>query len=294
MLDEKIKKVLLDEYNKEDNYQKILESINKMKNKKNTFSKLINYRFVPCVITLVLCIIILQNKNIKSKLAKENINQNEITKEYEIAERSIIQKENSQKEIYDTIMSETSYSLDPTIPSNLLKGANRHIVKVKVKSIGEAEFIPTTSYYNNPYEPCTPIEIEVISNLYGDNIIPKDNKIYISGGDIRIANLEKKLDKTDTERLGINNLSNDEKMHKYMRYISKYSYDFEIGKEYVLILGDIGDGFYKVVDDGCGIFLETSSKAEMVNINNLKNVITNVEVNEQDLIKEAKELKVEK
>lgn len=79
-----------------------------------------------------------------------------------------------------------------------------------------------------------------------------------------------------------------------MRYISKYSYDFEIGKEYVLILGDIGDGFYKVVDDGCGIFLETSSKAEMVNINNLKNVITNVEVNEQDLIKEAKELKVEK
>lgn len=83
-------------------------------------------------------------------------------------------------------------------------------------------------------------------------------------------------------------------MHKYMRYISKYSYDFEIGKEYVLILGDIGDGFYKVVDDGCGIFLETSSKAEKVNINNLKNVITNVEVNEQDLIKEAKELKVEK
>ena len=83
-------------------------------------------------------------------------------------------------------------------------------------------------------------------------------------------------------------------MHKYMRYISKYSYDFEIGKEYVLILGDIGDGFYKVVDDGCGIFLETSSKAEMVNINNLKNVITNVEVNEQDLIKEAKELKVKK
>lgn len=83
-------------------------------------------------------------------------------------------------------------------------------------------------------------------------------------------------------------------MHKYMRYISKYSYDFEIGKEYVLILGDIGDGFYKVVDDGCGIFLETSSKAEMVNINNLKNVITNVEVNEQDLIKEAKELKIEK
>ena len=79
-----------------------------------------------------------------------------------------------------------------------------------------------------------------------------------------------------------------------MRYISKYSYDFEIGKEYVLILGDIGDGFYKVVDDGCGIFLQTSSKAEKVNINNLKNVITNVEVNEQDLIKEAKELKVEK
>ena len=79
-----------------------------------------------------------------------------------------------------------------------------------------------------------------------------------------------------------------------MRYISKYSYDFEIGKEYVLILGDIGDGFYKVVDDGCGIFLETSSKAEKGNINNLKNVITNVEVNEQDLIKEAKELKAEK
>ena len=30
MLDEKIKKVLLDEYNKEDNYQMILENINKM------------------------------------------------------------------------------------------------------------------------------------------------------------------------------------------------------------------------------------------------------------------------
>ena len=205
----------------------------------------------------------------------------------------IIQSEISQKKIYDTIMSEASYSLDPTIPSNLLKGVNRHIVKVKVKNIEEAEFLPTTRYYNNPYAPCTPIEIEVISNLYGDDITPNDNKIYISGGDIRISNLEKSLDETDIERLGINNLSNDEKMNEYMRYSSEYSYDFEVGKEYVLILGDIGDGFYKIVDDGCGIFVETSSNARSININNLKNVVTNVEINKQDLIKDAEELKVE-
>ncbi len=225
-----------------------------------------------------------------SGIALMNRNENKVAQG---SSTSIVQSEAGQNKIFDTIMSEASYSLDPTIPSNLLKGANRHIVKVKVKNIGEAEFLPTTRYYNNPYDPCTPIEIEVISNLYGENITPKDDKIYISGGNIRIANLEKNLDETDIERLGIDKLSNDEKMNEFMRYKSEYSYDFEIGKEYILILGDIGDGLYKIVDEGCGVFVENNSNARSIDINNLKNVVTDVKVNEQELIKDAEKLKEE-
>ena len=81
--------------------------------------------------------------------------------------------------IYDTIVAEASYSADPQDPENILKGINRHIVKVKVLSVGESEYLPKTEYYNNPYRPCTPIEVEIVENLYGDDVKLLNNKIYI-------------------------------------------------------------------------------------------------------------------
>ncbi len=199
----------------------------------------------------------------------------------------------NNKKIFDEIRSEASYSEDPTIPSNLLKGINRHIVKIRVDNIGDAEFLPTTQYYNNPYNPCTPITIQITDNLYGDPIQPINNKIYISGGDIKISKLEESLDETDIERLGIDTLTESEKNEEYMRYSSEYSYTMETGKEYIVVVCDIGNGMYKIVDEGCGIFAVTNPTTRSVNGIVLKNVLTSVEVEQTKLVEDATELKVD-
>lgn len=208
-------------------------------NTKTIFKSILIIAFVGIIITIA---ILLVSKNTNIPTATANILQMENQNEQE-------------KKIFDVISSEASYKSDPTEPSNLLDSSNRYIIKVKVLDVGEAEFLPKTDLYNNPYTPSTPIKVEIIDTLYGENVQPKDDIIYISGGDIKVSNYEKNIDETDIARLGINELTEEEKESQYLRFTNKYFYNVEIGQEYVVIVGKIGNDTYKIVDEGCGIFI---------------------------------------
>lgn len=192
---------------------------------------------------------------------------------------------------------EASYSSDPTNPENLLEGIDNHILKVKIVEILDGEILPKMKYYNNPFEPCTPIKVELIDNIYGDSITLKDNIIYMSGGNIKISNLINNLDEVDINRMGIDTLSKEDKENKYIKYSREYSYDMKVGNEYIIIVGKMDDGIYKIVEEGCGIFVEDSSSNAMskkaITGISLKNVITNDKIEQETLVEKAKEKSVE-
>ena len=151
--------------------------------------------------------------------------------------------------------------------------------------------------YYNPYQPCTPIKVELIENLYGEDIVLKDDIIYMQGGKIRISELIKHLDDVDIERMGLNTLTKEEKENKFIKYSTEYSTDIQEGKEYVVIIGKMDNGVYTIVDEGCGIFVAeninlTADDTSTVNQTNgivLKNIFTNKKINQTELLKKAEE-----
>ena len=220
--------------------------------------KKIIYGIIIAILIAVVIIGIIAIKNNKKLLSKKNETN---TKETTIAKAT-------EHEIYQTVRSENNWAIDPRDPKNLLK-LDGILLKIKVKSIGDAVFLPKTSEMNDPYRPYTPVKVEIIQNLFGKDINIKDNTLYMCGGDIKLSEYEKSIDNVDKQRLGIDKLSNTEKENKYMRIQMEYSYDLKENNEYIVIINSIGDGGYQIVNAGYGIFTIEQSTL------NLKNVLTN-------------------
>jgi hypothetical protein len=232
-----------------------------MKNKK------IICGIIIAILIAVIIIGIIAIKNNKKLLSKKNETN---TKETTIAKAT-------EHEIYQTVRSENNWAIDPRDPKNLLK-LDGILLKIKVKSIGDAVFLPKTSEMNDPYRPYTPVKVEIIQNLSGKDINIKDNTLYMCGGDIKLSEYEKSIDNVDKQRLGIDKLSNTEKENKYMRIQMEYSYDLKENNEYIVIINSIGDGRYQIVNGGYGIFTIEQSTL------NLKNVLTNKTFKINDLL----------
>ena len=229
--------------------------------------KKIIYGIIIAILIAVVIIGIIAIKNNKKLLSKKNETN---TKETTIAKAT-------EHEIYQTVRSENNWAIDPRDPKNLLK-LDGILLKIKVKSIGDAVFLPKTSEMNDPYRPYTPVKVEIIQNLFGKDINIKDNTLYMCGGDIKLSEYEKSIDNVDKQRLGIDKLSNTEKENKYMRIQMEYSYDLKENNEYIVIINSIGDGRYQIVNAGYGIFTIEQSTL------NLKNVLTNKTFKINDLL----------
>ena len=212
-----------------------------------------------------------------------------------------VQNSIEENEILFTVSSSASYDEDPRIPENLLDMVDTHILKIKVLEILDGEILPKMKHYYNPYQTCTPIKVELIENIYGEEISLKENIIYMTVGKIRISNLIKHLDSVDIDRMGLDTLTQEEQENKFIKYSSEFSYDIKEGEEYTIIVGKMDEGIYKIIEEGCGIFvtdnIDTSTKLiPNTTINNdneivLKNVVTNVKVNQTELIQKAEEKK---
>lgn len=234
--------------------------------------------------------IIFAHYNIRLKTS-EKINLGKKNTEVNIEEKNTKTKE--QNEVLYTLISEASYSKDPRIPENLLDVIDTHILKIKVIKILEGEILPKMQNYYNPYTPCTPIKVELIENIYGNNIALKEDIIYMKGGKIRISNLINHLDDVDIDRMGLGTLTEAEKENKFINYTSEFSYDIQEGKEFVVIVGKMDEGIYQIVDEGCGIFIEdisnnttNTTEKELTGIS-LKNVITDTRITRNSLIEKA-------
>lgn len=306
MLDEKTKKALLNEYDQEYNYQQVLKNIKKMQNKRKSVSTFFRCKLIPCGITLVFCIIILQNSKIKNEVAKQNIDESEITKEYELADKNVetnvIQEENNEKEIENKIeevnnimpdnlnennadindiyndqkgnvipnnliyknidCGEASWMKDPSISLNLIDD-NTSIVKVKILSVGEAEFLPKQDKFYDPYKAYTPVKMKVLENM-NENKLPEEITAYLTGGKVKISKMEKSISREQAQNLGINTLSEVEK-ENFIQYSTIYDYELKEGNEYIIIIKKVNNSLYRIPENGYDIF----------DINTKRNVITN-------------------
>ncbi len=237
-------------------------------------SKKIVYGIIIAILIAVIIIGIIAIKNNKKLLSKKN--------ETNTKETTTIAKA-AEHEIYQTVKSENSWAIDPRDPKNILK-LDGILVKIKVKSIGDAVFLPKTSEMNDPYRPYTPVKVEILQNLSGKDINIKDNTLYMCGGDIKLSEYEKSIDNVDKQRLGIDKLSNSEKESKYMRIQMEYSYDLKENNEYIVIINSIGDGRYQIVNGGYGIFITEQPMTRSSSTLNLKNVLTNKTFNSTELL----------
>lgn len=183
--------------------------------------------------------------------------------------------ETKNSQIYYTYKGEECFAVDPHIPSNLFeREENSYVIKVKVESIGDTLFLEETEkfYGVGPY---TPINITVSETLYGDKI--EDLKtIYLSGGQIKISELIKKLDKASIEKMGFDELSKSEQESKDVSYETDYDYDLKVGEEYVVILARQDNNAYTIMTNGYGIFKEDAATKEY------KNVLTDVVLTYKD------------
>lgn len=234
-----------------------------MKNKKMIIAFLVLV-LVGIAITIVMISIMNNNENnMKTAKVDNDFNLNE---KFDKEEKKIFGEYN---------ISEGMNDKDPKIPQNLLNNNYTFVVKVKVIAIGsEAQILPRTENFYNPYMPYTPIEIEVIDSISGDNLTGKMT-VYIQGGDIKISALEKTIDVEEQKKMGIYDLTKEEKESMFIEYSIDNNYDLVENNEYVLLLSKQATDLYTINSNGYGIFVEDSSIVKnRSNSMVLKNVLT--------------------
>ena len=98
---------------------------------------------------------------------------------------------------------------DPKEPKNLLEINDKSaIVKVKVKSIGNAKFFESTPDFNDP-NPFTPIDV-VIEEVLDGEIDNNITTIYMRGGQVTVADVMKTLDEDSIKKMEFDTLTEEE------------------------------------------------------------------------------------
>lgn len=168
-------------------------------------------------------------------------------------------------QIFGTFTSENSWAFDPTITENLID-SSQSIVKIKVVSIEKSNFIQSL----NSDRPLTPLNVEVVENLSGENL-SGELKIYSFGGKVLISDLIKHLPQQTIEKMELNTLSTEQQNSMYISYESEEDYDFKVGKEYVVILNKQPNDILTVFASGYGIF-----QSDDVNSKTSKKIYKNI------------------
>jgi hypothetical protein len=193
---------------------------------------------ITIAVSIIAIIIIL---NLSSNVQNAKIEQQEI------ASSNI-----SEKQIYGTFKTDASWVKDPTIVDNIIDMAkDSSIIKVKILSLGESNFLDLTSPV-----PHTAIQVEVEEVLEGT--FSKGTKtIYIEGGNVKVSNVIKTMNEVEIAKMGLDTLTEEEKNNMYISYTSDYDYELQIGEEYILILSN--DTVSTIMASGYGIFIEDSN-----------------------------------
>ncbi|MBC2580152.1 hypothetical protein [Clostridium sp. DJ247] len=189
-----------------------------------------------------------------------------------------ITNETDKKQFYGSFMTEANWVANPSEPKNLLQFTEDNaIIKVKIKSIGEAMFFEKTTGFNNP-QPFTPVEVIVEKSLDGQDL-HNIKTVYLRGGDVKISDLMETLDQGTIEKMGLHTLTKEQQKTMYISYQSEYDYNLKPGEEYVLIVAKNSNNMYTIVANGYGIFKEDEETTSEVTS---KNVLTKKELTDRN------------
>ena len=220
MLDKEVKDILQEQFSKDRNYQKVLNSVNK---KSISYNKILKIALLPACSAIIAAIIIPKMNNKPSEynpsIAKTNTTENiiiteqvnnntiaetakddEIVKEHEIEETPKVEiqtgkntenKDNptsTDKKYYriEENTSEASWAVNPT---DLEKVINLHdkikmsIVRIRVTEVKDAIFLPKMKNYYDPWHPKTPVKVELLETFEGGKNINSEN-IYFKNDTI--------------------------------------------------------------------------------------------------------------
>lgn len=199
-------------------------------------------------------------------------------------QNTVSTNDTDNKLFYGTYETNANWVKDPTEPKNLLQMTkNNSVIKVKVKSIGEAVFLEKTTDFYDPI-PCTPVEVIVEETLDGQPI-DEIKTIYLSGGNVKVSDVMKSLDQGSIEKMGFDTLTKKQQETMYISYKSEYDYNLKPDEEYVLIVAKISNDAYIVVANGYGVFKEDKELTNASSISSkgiLKNVITKKELTDKN------------
>lgn len=129
--------------------------------------------------------------------------------------------------------------------------------------------MPPKGEFYNP-DPFTPVKVEVLNTLSGKSL-SKELTVYLDGGEIKISELVKSMDKESIAKMGLDELSKKEQESMYISYTSDSDYKLQAGTEYTMLLTKQADGIYTVRDNGYGIFNIDKAKQKLG-----KTTLTNV------------------
>lgn len=208
-------------------------------------------------------------------LIDNRLNNNKVAVATNIDRSTVSTNDTNKKQIYGTYEIETSWVKDPKEPKNLLQVTkDNSIIKVKVKSIGDAVFLEKTTDFYDP-NPFTPVEVIVEETLNGQDL-NNIKTIYLKGGDVKVSDLMKTLDQGTIEKMGFDTLTKEQQETMYISYKSEYDYNLKPDEEYVLIVAKNSNNIYTVVANGYGIFKEDKESKK------LKNTLTNKELTDKN------------
>ncbi|MGL5351781.1 MAG: hypothetical protein ACRDA5_00500, partial [Clostridium sp.] len=101
------------------------------------------------------------------------------------------------KEIFGTMDTNFSWAKEPT-PQNLISDSSA-IVKIKILSIGDSEFMDSLNYDR----PLTPVNVQILNVISGDKLSDTLN-IYTLGGDVKVSELIKHKPKEVIDKMQLN------------------------------------------------------------------------------------------
>ena len=222
-----------------------------------------------CLITVTIVITVLLDNRLNNNKAVAETNAN-------TTQNTVSTNDTDNKLFYGTYETNANWVKDPTEPKNLLQMTkNNSVIKVKVKSIGEAVFLEKTTDFYDPI-PCTPVEVIVKETLDGQPI-DEIKTIYLSGGNVKVSDVMKSLDQGSIEKMGFNTLTKEQQETLYISYKSDVDWDLEPGEEYVVVVVKQAPNIYTVVANGYGIFKEDKELKGA-----LKNVLTKKELTDKN------------
>ena len=232
----KLQKVMND-FDMDRNYLKII----RRRKRKNYYFyfKMITVPF--CIIIFTCYLLMIQNDNKFDRLDKKSINITE-----------------SALDIYSVIDRENSWAYDVSNTKILFEKSDI-IVKVKVLKIGES-----TYEYTPKLSPTTPIYVETLEILKG-SVDKNINMILKRGGSVTVRDFIENSPSTSVNKMGLNNLTEEEKNTKYIIYNESGNYDLEVGKIYVVALKKDDNGVCYISANGYSVF-EISAKELYTNV----------------------------